>query len=230
MEFLVRLEDKINTQVFCHNPVHADRAVYDDPTFETVCPECGGSEWLYRKNNAVSKKGSFITYKPDNWTWGTNERKHFGIIRIDCTEEQAAEWCQTVEDEVAKSEIEQLDTDYKNRYAELFPPDGSVGDIPIPSEVETWDVGDMVLGKTEPTEQPESEKLLAKAIIEADPQMIAIKAAGVLATAKAQIAYRPRKNRYDFEAVLSTDDLKNWNDKRVYSKVITQETIKMEVI
>ena len=24
----------------------------------------------------VSKKGDFITYKPDGWTWGSNEQKH----------------------------------------------------------------------------------------------------------------------------------------------------------
>ena len=102
MEFLVRLTDKVNIQVFCINPVHKgnhmDRVFFEDDTFEAPCPECGSTEWLYRKNNAITKKGHFITFKPDGWTWGTNERKHFGIVRIECTEEQAAEWCEGIGD------------------------------------------------------------------------------------------------------------------------------------
>ena len=108
MEFLVKLADKINTQVFCLNPVHRgnhmNRVFYKDDTFEALCPECGSDEFLYRKNNAISKKGHFITYKPDGWTWGTNERKHFGIVRIDCTEAQAAELCKGIRNEKAKLE------------------------------------------------------------------------------------------------------------------------------
>lgn len=100
MEFLVRIDDKVNTQVFCLNPVHKgnkmDRFVYDDATFIASCPDCKSAEWLYRKNNAISKKGHFVTYKPDGWSWGTNERKHFGIVRIDCTEEEAAKWCEGI--------------------------------------------------------------------------------------------------------------------------------------
>ena len=102
MEFLVRLEDKINYQVFCLNPVHKgnhmDRKVFEDITLNAPCPECGSSEFLYRKNNAISKKGHFVTYKPDGWSWGTNELKHFGIVRIACTEEQARGWCEGIND------------------------------------------------------------------------------------------------------------------------------------
>jgi len=43
---------------------------------------------------AVSKKGDFITYKPNGWSWGTNERKHYGIVRIDCTEKEANIMCE----------------------------------------------------------------------------------------------------------------------------------------
>ena len=97
MEFLVRLEDKTNIQVFCYNPVHKgnhmDRVFYEDNTFSVACPECGSDKFLYRKNNAITKKGHFITFKPDGWTWGINERKHYGIVRIDCIEEEAQELC-----------------------------------------------------------------------------------------------------------------------------------------
>jgi len=108
-EFLVRLEDKTNTQVFClssvHKGEHMDRVVFDDPTFEAACPVCHSTEWLYRKNNAVSKKGHFITFKPAGWSWGTNERAHYGIVRITCTLEQAKVWCATLDDEQAKADV-----------------------------------------------------------------------------------------------------------------------------
>ena len=97
MEFLVRLEDKINTQVFCYNPVHKgnhmDRIIYSDFTFNFPCPECGSHEFLYRKNNAVTKKGHFITFKEDGWNWGRNERKHYGTVWVSCTQEEAVELC-----------------------------------------------------------------------------------------------------------------------------------------
>lgn len=93
MEFLVRLTDKVNTQVICTSPAHKERVVFDDPTDAAACPECKSTAYLYRKNNAVTKKGHFITYKPDGWSWGSNELKHYGIIKIDCTEAEAAEWC-----------------------------------------------------------------------------------------------------------------------------------------
>ena len=102
MEFLVRLSDKINTRVHCINPKHAGllngRVAFEDPTFKAVCPECHEVDWLVRKNNLITKKGHFITYKPDGWTWGKNERKHFGIARIDCTEAEASEWCASTGD------------------------------------------------------------------------------------------------------------------------------------
>jgi len=114
MEFLVRLTDKVNTQVFCLAPVHVglpqDRVFYKDDTFEAPCPKCGGTEWLYRKNNAISKRGHFITFKPAGWSWGTNERKHFGIVRINCTLEQAKAWCDGIRNERAEQDIEKYKT------------------------------------------------------------------------------------------------------------------------
>jgi len=46
-------------------------------------------------NPAGSKKGDFITFKPDGWSWGTNERKHYGIVRIKCTEAEAQKMCES---------------------------------------------------------------------------------------------------------------------------------------
>ncbi len=60
-------------------------------------------------NPAGSKKGDFITYKPDGWTWGTEELKLYGIARIDCTEGEAAQMCESetemVYDEKLKMEL-----------------------------------------------------------------------------------------------------------------------------
>ena len=44
---------------------------------------------------AVSKKGDFITYKPDGWDWGSNERKHYGIVKIACTDKEAQKMCES---------------------------------------------------------------------------------------------------------------------------------------
>ena len=44
----------------------------------------------------TSKKGDFITYKPDGWSWGVNERKHYGIVRIKCTEAEAQKMCESL--------------------------------------------------------------------------------------------------------------------------------------
>lgn len=96
MEFAVRLKDKINTSVHCLNPVHnGTKTVYDDPTFSAPCPYCDSSLYLYRKNNACTKKGNLITFKPDGWPWGTEELKEYGFIRIDCTEAEAKEFCRS---------------------------------------------------------------------------------------------------------------------------------------
>ncbi len=92
-EFAVRLEDKTNSSVICENPTHEEEVSFQDSTFELPCPECNDSKWLERTNDKVPKKGHFITFKPDGWSWGRNERKHYGIVRIECTEEQAALWC-----------------------------------------------------------------------------------------------------------------------------------------
>ena len=108
MEFLVQLEDKVNYQTWCFNPIHhGEKIVFDDPTFIAPCKICKETKYLYRKNNAISKKGHFITFKPDGWEWGTNERKHYGIVRIDCTEEQAREWCKSHTIPLADTAIDQ---------------------------------------------------------------------------------------------------------------------------
>jgi len=94
MEFLVRLEDKVNTQTWCYNPIHnGDKVVFYDDTFKAKCLLCNEDKFLYRKNDAITKKGHLITYKSDGWSWGSNELKHYGIVRIACTDEEAAAWC-----------------------------------------------------------------------------------------------------------------------------------------
>ncbi len=164
MEFLVRLEDKVNTQVFCLNPVHKgnhmDRVIFNDPTFMAPCPDCGSDEFLYRKNNAVTKKGHFITYKPDGWYWGRNERKHYGIVKIDCTEEEAKAWCEGIKDEQALADVEKY------------------------------------------MAENDKEKMIT-------------------AQNTAQIAYRPRKNKFDYEKVLSAEQIKDWDDYTHASPVIS---------
>ena len=188
MEFLVRLDDKINTQVFCLNPVHKglhmDRVFFEDETFEAVCPECSSSEYLYRKNNAISKKGHFIVYESDGFNWEGNEAKHYGIVRIDCTGAQAKEWCETIEDEQAKADIKDYESDYEERLKILV----------------------------------ESEA--SKLAIENDIQLIAIDENLILAENRVQIAYRHRKQAFDFDKALTVEQLKNWDDQRAYSKVI----------
>jgi len=46
-------------------------------------------------NPAGSKKGDIITFKPDGWPWGSNERKHYGIVRMECTYEEAKKMCES---------------------------------------------------------------------------------------------------------------------------------------
>ena len=111
MEFLVRLTDKVNTSVRCLNPTHGGmKTVYNDPTFIAPCPHCGSSFHLVRKQNACTKKGHFITYKTDGWNWGRNERKNYGIVRIDCTEAEAKEYCKSIgmDAKLFKAEHERL--------------------------------------------------------------------------------------------------------------------------
>lgn len=93
-EFLVQLEDKINTQVWCFNSEHhGKKVVFDDPTFQASCKECGSDKFLYRKNDAIMKKGHFVIFKKSGWDWGRMERKHYGIVKVDCIEAEAIEWC-----------------------------------------------------------------------------------------------------------------------------------------
>ncbi len=123
MEFLIRTEDKINPQVFCLNPVHKgehmDRIVFVDDTFISPCPECGETQYLYRKNNAITKKGHFICFEPDGFEWGTNEEKHYGIIRIpNVSHEQAKEWCSShaiLLSNPTEQERKQAQIDYRPR-------------------------------------------------------------------------------------------------------------------
>ena len=53
MEFLIRLQDKVNTQVFCLNPIHKgnhmDRVFYEDDTFTAPCPECGNTKTINQR-------------------------------------------------------------------------------------------------------------------------------------------------------------------------------------
>jgi len=95
MEFLIRTEDKINPQTWCNNPVHGgERVVFIDNTFQGPCPKCGQKQYLYRKNNAITKKGNFICFEPDGFEWGKLEKKHYGIIRISgITYDRAKELC-----------------------------------------------------------------------------------------------------------------------------------------
>ena len=41
----------------------------------------------------TTKKGNFITFKPAGWNWGSNERKHYGIVKIECSYEEAQALC-----------------------------------------------------------------------------------------------------------------------------------------
>lgn len=207
MEFLVRLDDKVNTQVFCLNPVHKgnhmDRVFFEDDTFEASCPECGSGEYLYRKNNAISKKGHFITFKPDGWTWGTNERKHYGIARIDCTEEQAKEWCEGIRNDQAMADAE--------RYRKQADDQGQIvienvkESMPAPNSKEKLDALKKAI-----KEALESD-LLYKAYQESERQ----------ADNRAQIDHRHRKQAFDFEKVLTSKQLQNWNDMRTYSEIVS---------
>lgn len=97
-EFLVRVKDKGGDNVTCFNPAHDATAGYDftDDTHAAVCPECNANQYLYRDNDVVTKKGDIITFKRAGWNWGTNERKHYAIIRInDITYEQAQKWSES---------------------------------------------------------------------------------------------------------------------------------------
>ena len=52
-------------------------------------------EFLVRVTDKLtSKTGDCITFKDAGWDWGTNERKHFAILKVDnITYEQSQEWC-----------------------------------------------------------------------------------------------------------------------------------------
>ncbi len=94
-EFLVRVEDKIRDNVTCVNPAHEEHDFTDD-THGAVCPNCNSKQYLYRDNDIVTKKGDIITFKLAGGGWGTNERKHYAIIRIDnITYAEAQKWCES---------------------------------------------------------------------------------------------------------------------------------------
>ena len=196
MEFLVRLEDKVNTQVFCMNPVHKgnhmDRVFYEDATFRAPCPECGSDKFLYRKNSAITKKGHFITYKPDNWTWGVNERKHYGIVKIDCTEKEAKVWCEGIRDEQAETDANNYRSQADNRKQAI------IKSLPIPLMKE-----------------------IVKNALESDVQYQDLRWQERQSENKATIVYRPRKNKFDFEKVLTETQFADWNNKKKYSPVVS---------
>jgi len=172
MEFLVRLIDKTNTSVHCLNPAHTGiKTIYDDPTFVAPCPFCGSFFHLVRKQNVCTKKGHFITYKPDGWNWGHNELKHYGIVRIDCTDAEAKEFCKSAG------------------------MDASVFRIEHEKLLLTVDMAQTVQARDELTALETNRSVL----------------------------YRPRKYRFDFEAILTASELKNWNNKNVNSKIIQLE-------
>ena len=184
MEFLVRLEDKVNTQVFCLNPVHKERVFYEDATFQAPCPECGSTEFLYRKNNAITKKGHFITFKPDGWSWGTNERKHFGIVRINCTEKQAKKWCSGIRNEQAETDAKEYEKQSNVRH-----------------DVIVTAVKKVVLAQDEYV-NPEVLKEAVKEALSADTEYLTLLDNQQQAGNRAQIDYRPRKYSYDFTTEL----------------------------
>lgn len=94
-EFLVRVKDKVRDNVICFSPIHGGEGYgFEDKTHKAKCPECN-SDCLYRDHDAATKKGDIITFKPAGWGWGENERKHYAIIRINCTYEQAKGWCES---------------------------------------------------------------------------------------------------------------------------------------
>ena len=217
MEFLVRLTDKINTQVFCTNPVHKVRVVFDDPTDVAPCPECGSIEFLYRKNLAISKKGHFITYKPDGWSWGTNELLHYGIVKIDCTEAEAAAWCESIRNDEKEAEAEaenyQLLADARR-------------DVLAESIVATT-------SKATTSREAETVKELVAKSLEFDTQYTSARASEKLARDKAQIDFRPRKHKFDFDTALTKTDADVWKDENVDSKIVaitkTAAIAKLEV-
>ena len=92
MEFLIVLENKTTPSCFCLNcgDLDKNKKSFKDITFSSPCPYCGKSDKIYRKENLIAKRGHILTYKPDGWSWGRNELKHFAVIRVpDITEEEA---------------------------------------------------------------------------------------------------------------------------------------------
>lgn len=212
MEFLVRVQDKINTQVFCLNPVHKgnhmDRVSFKDETFEAVCPDCGSNEFLYRKNNAISKKGHFITFKENGWSWGTNELKHYGIAEIDCTYEQAKIWCQTIENERARTEAK----DYREQA------DVRRGIIISSLREEMLPVSPVP--KEEMLTILFALKLTIQKNLKSDPEYLSLKESERQAENLTNIDHRHRKRAFDFEKVLTAEQLSNWNDMNKDSEII----------
>lgn len=203
MEFLVRLNDKIRAQVLCLNPVHKnsdmERVVFEDNTFSNSCPECGETEWLFRKNNAAPKKGHFVTFKPDGWSWGFNELKHFGIVRIDCTYEQAKEWCQTVENIQAQKNLK--------HYEDLVKAN------------ENRIVSNALAGMPHSATRKQLRETIIKAF-ESDKKLLEL-IDGVRATRNLiTIAHRNRKYVFDFEKVLGAEQLRTWNRMDGYSEIV----------
>jgi len=206
MEFAIRLSDETNKQVFCLNPVHKgnhmDRVFYEDNTFNAPCPACGSDEWLYRKNNAISKKGHFLTFKPDDRGWGSNELKHFGFVRIDCTEEQAKGLCEGIRNEQAIVNAESYREQADARRGII------VNNI---RDTMPW-TGDI--------EELKAIHIAIKEALESDTEYLTLRFNERQSENRAQIDYRPCKNSLDFEKVLSVSELKGWNDMEKPSKIV----------
>ena len=213
MEFLVKIEDKINPQTWCFNPIHkGEKIVFDDNTFQAPCKECGETKYLYRKNNAITKKGHFITFKEDGWTWGDLEIKHYGIVKIDCTYEQAQEWCSGIQNEVLRVEIEQLRRDFTQQM-----------DILMSLLSET----DKSFLKFFP-KSPESEAIRER--INNDGELLVIKEQEKQKQNQCSIEERPRKFKFDYESCVPAEN--NWKDLEKDSKIfnLTDTTFIKEIV
>ena len=184
-EFLVRLVDKTSDSVICLNPAHKEEVVFLDKTGEAVCPVCKSSEFLYHEDNAKTKKGNLITFKPAGWSWGSNERKHYGVVRILCTEAKAVEWCAGITNMKKEAEADSLLIEMKTLEA-----------VAVDKEVL----------KT------------AKAYVSLDDSYKEAKAV-------ARIAYRPRTVVFDFESVLTAEQLANWYDQDAYSDIVEADSV-----
>lgn len=78
-------------------------------------------EFLVRvEDKLTSKAGDCITLKPAGWDWGSMERQHFAIFKIeDITYEQAQEWCSFEEEELTVYTKEGKEKKYNSKKYEF---------------------------------------------------------------------------------------------------------------